>query len=121
MELSLRLHTGAKKNKTKINSTNTRKVEIISCILLDRNVIILKTNNKRSSVNSINSLRLNNTLLNHEGNKLFLELNENDNTPPQSLRGTLKAVLTEAYSSKCLNLKRAQINDLRIQLNNLEK
>jgi hypothetical protein len=65
-----------------------KKTEITPCILSDHNASKLEINNKNSSKNHANNLKLNNTLLNDEWVideikeeiKKFLEVNENENT-----------------------------------------
>jgi hypothetical protein len=69
-----------------------KKIEIISCILSDHNVLKLELNNKNNSKKHANNWKLNNTLLNDqwvidevkEEIKRFLEVNENETKPTRT-------------------------------------
>jgi hypothetical protein len=85
----------------KASFSKYKKIEIIQCILSDRNALKLEINNKNSSKKHTNNWKLNNTLLNDqwvtdeikEEIKIFLEDNENENVIYQNLWDTEKAVL----------------------------
>ena len=66
-----------------------KKIEIVSRIFLDHNVMRLDINYKEKTVRNTNTWRLNNTLLNNqqatEEIKKFLETNDNENTTTQNL------------------------------------
>ena len=69
-----------------------KKIEIVSSIFSDRNVMRLDMNYRKNSVNNTNTWRLNNTLLNDqevteeikEEMKKYLETNDNENTTTQT-------------------------------------
>jgi hypothetical protein len=77
----------------KASLSKYKKIEIVPCILSDHNVLKLEVNKKNSSKKHANNWKLNNTLLNDqwvvdevkEEIKMFLEVNENENTTCQSL------------------------------------
>jgi hypothetical protein len=64
----------------KASLSKYKKTEIIPCILSDHNALKLELNNKNNSKKHANSWKLNNTLLNDQEIKMFLEVNENENT-----------------------------------------
>ena len=78
-----------------------KKIEIISSIFSDHNVMRLDINYTKKSVKNTNTWRLNNTLLNNQETseeikeeiKKYLETNDNESTMTQKLWDTAKAVL----------------------------
>ena len=78
-----------------------KKIEIVSSIFSNHNVMRLHVNYRKKSVKNINICRLNNTLLNNqeitdefkEEIKKYLETNDNENTTTQNLWDGAKAVL----------------------------
>ena len=70
-----------------------KKVEIISSIFSDNNVIRLDVNYREKPIKNTNTWRLNNTLLNNQQimeeikkeTKLCIETNKNENTSSQNL------------------------------------
>jgi hypothetical protein len=77
----------------KASLSKYKKIELIQCILSNRNALKLEINNKISSKKHANNWKLNNTLPNDEWVideikeeiKSFLEVNENENTTYQKL------------------------------------
>ena len=71
------------------------KIEIISSIFSDHNVVRLHVNHRKKITKNTNIWRLNNTLLNKqqitEEIKICLETNENENTTTQNLWDSLKS------------------------------
>ena len=69
-----------------------KKIEIVSSIFSDHNVMRLGINNRKKSVKNTNTGKLNNTLLNNqelteeikEEFKTYLETNDNENTMTQT-------------------------------------
>ena len=78
-----------------------KKIEIISSIFSDHNVVRLDVNYRKKTTKKTNIWRLNNTLLNNqqitEEIKICIEMNENENTTTQNLWDTVKAVLTGKF------------------------
>ena len=82
-----------------------KKIEIISSIFSDHNVIRLDINYRKKSVKNTNIWRLNNALLNNqelteetkEETRKYLETNGNENTMTQNLWDAAKAVLREKF------------------------
>ena len=81
------------------------KIEIISSIFCDHNVVRLDVNYKeKKTIKNTNIWRLNNMLLNNQQItkeikkeiKIYIETNENENTTTQNLWDTVKAVLRES-------------------------
>ena len=79
-----------------------KKIEIISSIFSNHNVIRLDVNyRKKKTIKNTNIWRLNNTLLNNQQIteeikkeiKICIEINGNENTTTQNLWDTIKAVL----------------------------
>jgi hypothetical protein len=94
----------------------------------------IKTRNykKINSKTHVSNWKLNNTLLNDQWVidemkdeiKMFLEVNENENTTYQNLWDTAKAVLRGKFivmSAYIKRTERSQINDLMLHLKLLEK
>ena len=75
-----------------------KKIEIVSSIFSDHNIMRLDINYKKKTVRNTNTWRLNNTLINNQqvteeikGEiKKFLETNDNENTTTQNLRDKKK-------------------------------
>ena len=109
-----------------------KKIEIISSIFSDHNIMRLDINYKKKTVRNTNTWRLNNTLLNNQqvteeikgGMKKFLEKNDNENMTTQNLRDAAKAVLRGKFIATQSYLKKQEkhrIDNLTLQLNQLEK
>ena len=109
-----------------------KKIEIISSIFSDHNVIRLDVNyRKKKTIKNTNIWRLNNTLLNNQQItevkkeiKMCIEMNENENTRTQNLWDSVKAVLRGRFIAIQAYLKkqeRNQINNLTQHLKQLEK
>ena len=81
----------------KLNLSKFKKIEIVSSIFFDHNVMRLHMSYKQKTARNTNTWRLNNTFLNNQQvteeikreRKKFLETNENENTT-QNLRGAGK-------------------------------
>ena len=109
-----------------------KKIEIISNIFSDHNVMRLEVNYRETNVKNTNTWRLNNTLLNKqeiteeikEDIKKYLETNDSENTTIQNLWDAAKAVLRgkliaiQAYLKK---QEKSQVNNLTLHLKKLEK
>ena len=109
-----------------------KKIEIISSIFFDDNAMRLEITYRGKNVKNTNTWRLNNTLLNNqeiteeikEEIKKYLETNDNENTTPQNLWDTAKAVLRGKFIAIQSYLKKqetSQINNLTLHLKQLEK
>ena len=78
-----------------------KKIEIISSIFSDHNVVILDVNYRKKNTKSTNIWRINNMLLNNQQIreeikkeiKICTETKETENTTTQSLWDSLRAVL----------------------------
>ena len=78
-----------------------KKIEIILSIFSDHNAVRLDLNYRRKTIKNPNIWRLNNMLLNNQQIteeikkeiKIYIEMNENENTTTQNLWDTVKAVL----------------------------
>jgi hypothetical protein len=115
----------------KASFSKYKKIEKIPSILSDHNALKLELN-KNNSKKLANNWKLNNTLLNDqwvideikEEVKIFLEVNENENTTYQNLCDTAKAVLRGMFIAMSAYIKRterSQINDLMLHLKFPEK
>ena len=111
---------------------SSKKIEIISSIFSDHNVVRLDVNYRKKTIKNSNTWRLNNTLLNNQQIteeikkeiKTCIERNENENTTTQNLRDTIKAVLRGRFIAIQAYLKKQekiQINNLTLHLKQLEK
>ena len=87
---------------SQINLSKFKKIEIVSNIFSDHNVMRLDINyRKKKTVSNTNTRRLNNTFLNNQQVteeikqeiKKFLETNDNENMTTQNLWDAAKAVL----------------------------
>ena len=82
-----------------------RKIEIISRIFSDHNVVNLDVNYREKTIKNTNIWRLNNTLLNNQQIieeikkeiKIRTETRENENTTTQNLWNSIKALLRGRY------------------------
>ena len=91
-----------------------KKVEIISSIFSDNNVIRLDVNYREKPIKNTNTWRLNNTLLNNQQIteeikkeiKICREMNENENATTQNLWDTVKAVLRGQFIAIQAHLKK---------------
>ena len=85
----------------KSNLSKFKKIEIISSIFSNNNVMRVDINYKKKTVRNTNTWRLNNTFLNNQQVteeikreiKKFLETNDNENITTQNLWDAAKAVL----------------------------
>ena len=85
----------------KSNLGKFKKIEIIPSFFFDHNEIRLDVNYRRKTIKNSNIWRLNNTLLNNQQIteeikkeiKIYIEMNENENTITQNLWDIVKAVL----------------------------
>ena len=104
-----------------------KKIEIIPSIFSDHNAVRLDLNYRRKTIKNSNIWRLNNTLLNNQliteeiktAIKMFIEMNENENTTTQNLWDTIKAVLKGSFIAIQAYLKKqekSQINNLTLHL-----
>ena len=106
-----------------------KKVEIISNIFSNHNVMRLENNyREKNTVRNTNTRRLNNMLLNNqwitEEIKKYLETNDNKNRTTQNLLDAAKAVLRGKYiaiQSYLRKQEKSQINNLTLHLKHLEK
>ena len=82
-----------------------RKIEIISSIFSDHNVVNLDVNYREKTIKNTNIWRLNNMLLNNQQIteeikkeiKICIETSENENTTTQNLWDSVKALLRERF------------------------
>ena len=85
----------------KSNLSKFKKIEIVSSIFSDHNIMRLDISYKKKTVRNTNTWRLNNTFLNNQQVieeikreiKKFLETNNNENTTTQNLWDAAKQVL----------------------------
>ena len=109
------------------------KIEIISSIFCDHNVVRLDVNYKeKKTIKNTNIWRLNNMLLNNQQItkeikkeiKIYIETNENENTTTQNLWDTVKEVIRGRFIAIQAYLKKqekSQINNLTLHLKQLER
>jgi hypothetical protein len=85
----------------KASLSKYKKIEIIPCILSDRNVLKLEINNKNSSKKHANNWKLNNTLLNDQRviDEIKEEIKNHENMTYQNLWDTAKAVLRGNFTA----------------------
>ena len=92
----------------------------------------MSTTGKKKTIKNKNIWRLNNTLLNNQQIteeikkeiKIYIEMNENENTATQNLWDSVKAVLRGKFIAIQANLKKQeknQRNNLTLHLKQLEK
>ena len=82
-----------------------KKIEIIPSIFSDHDALRLDLSYRRKTIKNSNIWRLNNTLLNNQQIteeikkeiKISTEMNENENTTPQKLWDTIKALLSGKF------------------------
>ena len=110
-----------------------KKIEIISSIFSDHNVIRLDVNyrKKKKTIKNTNIWRLNKLLNNQQiteeikrETKMCIEMDENVNTTTQNLWDSVKAVLRGRFIAVQAYLKKQgknQINNLTLHLKQLEK
>ena len=106
-----------------------KKIEIVSSIFSNHNVMRLDINYTKISAKNKNTWRLNNTLLNKQeiteeikgGITEYLETNDNENTKIQNLWDAAKAVLRGKFIAIQAYLKKhekSQVNNLTLHLRN---
>ena len=89
----------------KLNLNKFKKIEIMSSIFSDHNIMRLDISYKKKGVRNTNTWRLNNTFLNKQQvseeikreMKKFLKTNDNENLTNQNLWDAAKAVLTGEF------------------------
>ncbi|KAI5932076.1 LINE-1 retrotransposable element ORF2 protein [Manis javanica] len=122
-----RPHTAHKKSLSKIQNT-----EILPTNFSDHKGIKVEINSTKKTKRLTNTWRLNNMLLNNQWIneqikieiKEYIETNDKNNTKPQLLWDTVKAVLSGKYIAIQEHLKKeeqSQMNSLTSQLSKLEK
>ena len=99
-----------------------KKNEIIPSIFSDHNAVRLDINYRRKTIKNSNIWRLSNTLLNNQQItaetkeiKIYIEMNENENTKTPNLWDTVKAMLRGRFIEIQAYLKKqekTQINKL---------
>jgi hypothetical protein len=100
----------------KASLSKYKKIEIISCILSDHNVLKLELNSKSNSRKHANNWKLKDTLLNDqwvigeikEEIKSFLKVNENENMNYQNLWDKAKAVLRGKFIAMSAYINRTK-------------
>ena len=93
-----------------------KKIEIIPSIFSHHNAVRLDLNYRIKTIKNSNIWRLNNTLLNNQQIteeikkeiKIFIEMNENENTTTQNLWDTVKAVLRGKFIALQAYLKKQE-------------
>ena len=95
-------------------------------------MVILEVNYRKNTIKYTNIWRLNNTLLHNQEIteeikkeiKIYIEMNENENTTTQNLWDSVKAVLRRRFIAIQAYLKKQeknQVNNLILHLKQLEK
>ena len=116
----------------KSNLSKFKKIEIVSSIFSNHNVMRLDINYKKKTVRNTNRWRLNNTFVNNQQVteeikkevKKLLETNDNENMTTQNLWDAAKAVLRGKFIAIQPYLKKQekhQIDNLTLHLKQLEK
>ena len=109
-----------------------KKIEIISSIFSDHNVVRLHVSYRKKTIKITNLWRLNNMLLKNQQImeeikkeiKICIETNEKENITTQKLWDSVKAVLRGRFIALQAYLKeqeKNQINNLNLHLKQLEK
>ena len=109
-----------------------KKIEIVSSVFSDHNVMRLDINYMKKTVKNTNTWKLNNTLLNNqeitedikEVIKTYLETNDTENTTAQNLWDAAKTVLRGTFIAIQSYLKKqetSQVNNLTLHLKQLQK
>jgi len=102
-----------------------KKIEIISSIFSDHNVVGLDVNYRKKTIKNTNIWRLNNMLLNNqqitEEIKICIKTNKNENTTTQNLWNSVKTVLRGRFIAIQAYLKKQEKNNLTLHLKQLEK
>ena len=105
-----------------------KKIEIISSIFSNHNILRLDINYRKKAVKNTNTWKLNNTLLNNQEITKeilkYLETNDNENKTTQNLWDAAKAVLRGNFIAIQSYLKKqeaSQINNLNLHLKQLDK
>ena len=102
---------------------NFLKIEIISRIFSDHSAVRLDINyrkKKKKLIKNTNTWKLNNTLLNNQPVteeikkkiKIYLEINDNENTTTQYLQDETKAVLKEMFIAVQAYLKKQEMQQI---------
>ena len=116
----------------KSNLNKFKKIEIVSSIFSDHNIMRLDISYKKEAVRNTNTWRLNNTFLNNQQVteeiqreiKKFLETKDNENMTTQNLWDATKAILRGKFIAIQSYLKKQekhQIDNLTLHLKQLEK
>ena len=116
----------------KSNLSKFKKIETVSSIFSNHNIMRLDINYKGKTVRNTNTWRLNNTFLNNQQVteetkreiKKFLETNDNENTTMQNLWYAAKGFLRGKFVAIQSYLKKQekhQIDNLTLHLKQLEK
>ena len=125
------IYLGVLGNKS--NLSTFKKIEIISSIFSDHNVMRIEINVKDiKSVRNTNTWILSNTFLNNQQSteeikmeiKKFPKTSDNENTTTQNLQDAAKAVLRGKFTAIQSYLKKQekhQIHNLTLHLKQLEK
>ena len=95
-----------------------KKIEIISSIFSDHNVVRLDVNYRKKTIKNTNIWRLNNTFLNNQEIteeikkeiKICIETNENENTTTPNLWDSVKGVLRGKFIAIQAYLKKQEKN-----------
>ena len=109
-----------------------KKIEIISSIFSDYNVVRLDVNYRKKPIKNSNTWRLNNILLNNQQIteeikkeiKICIDTNQNENTKIQNLWDAAKAILRSKFIAIQSYLKKQEkhrIDNLTLHLKQLEK